>query len=296
MNMATKIFVILNLLLAAGAAATTATWYATHEHWKRRWDIDTQNIGRVSKQLESTVKKVSTELQIAQDTVASTKEREETLRTENEQLKSQLQASKGEMANLQADYTRASERITALESSLSSKENTLEGVRNRNNELNHIANVSRAVAFSLNVKLSELEDDLSQASMKIAKREEELNLLQEDMKSKAATLAWIKDHYPRVYSNAAEEGTSVDQVITAVVAAVRENPQGQQNLVMLSVGADDKVAEGMQFVIYRDSQYIAKVRVEKVFPDMAACSVITQSWNTNGTRIKQGDSATNRLF
>ena len=65
---------------------------------------------------------------------------------------------------------------------------------------------------------------------------------------------------------------------------------------MLSVGGDDGVVVGTEFVVYRGNQYIVKVRVERVLPDMAACRVIQETWNARGEEIQQGDSATNKLF
>ena len=89
----------------------------------------------------------------------------------------------------------------------------------------------------------------------------------------------------------AEQGA----VVRAVVAAVRPNNQGQQEFVMLSIGKEEGVQEGQEFIIYRESKYICKVRVEKIMNDMAPARVIPSSWNTNGLAIQQGDQAANRL-
>ncbi|NRA38476.1 MAG: hypothetical protein HRU15_10075, partial [Planctomycetes bacterium] len=86
-------------------------------------------------------------------------------------------------------------------------------------------------------------------------------------------------------------------VMTGVVAAVRPDPAtGEQHLVMISVGGDEKVQEGTEFIVYRGNQYIVKVRVQKVFPDMAACLIDPKSWNKQGLKVQLADSAQNRLF
>ena len=64
---------------------------------------------------------------------------------------------------------------------------------------------------------------------------------------------------------------------------------------MLSIGKEENVQEGQEFIIFRENKYICKVRVEKIMNDMAPARVIPSSWNTNGLTIQQGDQAANRL-
>lgn len=65
---------------------------------------------------------------------------------------------------------------------------------------------------------------------------------------------------------------------------------------MLTVGSDDQVQEGMEFIVYRGDQYIVKVRAKKVMPDMTACWVLPETWNASGMEVQEGDTAQNRLF
>ena len=65
---------------------------------------------------------------------------------------------------------------------------------------------------------------------------------------------------------------------------------------MLSIGGDEKVQEGTEFVIYRGGQYIVKARAQKIFPDMVACIIDPKSWNKQGLKVELTDSAQNRLF
>src|SRR5438067_1404647 len=76
----------------------------------------------------------------------------------------------------------------------------------------------------------------------------------------------------------------------ARVAAVRDEvPPG---LVLLSVGARDKVEKGFQFSIYRGTTFVGRVVVEKVLDDASGCRVI---FVKEGEKIKAGDSAATRL-
>lgn len=61
-------------------------------------------------------------------------------------------------------------------------------------------------------------------------------------------------------------------------------------LVLLSVGRQDKVAEGYEFTIYRGTRFIARVKVEKVLPDLCGARVIFEV-----AKIQKGDLAATRL-
>ena len=56
---------------------------------------------------------------------------------------------------------------------------------------------------------------------------------------------------------------------------------------MLTVGRDDDVRDGMEFIVYRGSQYIVKVRVVRRLDDMVACRVVGDTWNMEGVKIEQ---------
>ena len=78
--------------------------------------------------------------------------------------------------------------------------------------------------------------------------------------------------------------------IDARVAAVKNdvNP----NLVLLSVGSDEKVEKGFHFSIYRGTEFVGKVVVEKVLAASSGCRVL---FTRDGQTIRQGDSAATRL-
>jgi predicted nucleic acid-binding Zn-ribbon protein len=61
-------------------------------------------------------------------------------------------------------------------------------------------------------------------------------------------------------------------------------------LVLLSVGRQDNVAEGYEFTIYRGTRFIARVKVEKVLPDLCGARVIFEV-----AKIQKGDLAATRL-
>jgi uncharacterized protein (DUF3084 family) len=296
MNTTTKVFIVINLLLTLGLAFMAMTQYAYSEHWKRRWHKDT--------------KMVAEQLLTVRDQIRDQSFRATRAEQARERLSADLDNAQANIKRLENDITKLETEVTSAKAEAARKEDTISAqnkridslqesldiARKRMSELNHIAQVSRAVAFQLSVKLAEVEDDLNNANTELHRRETTILELEQSMKRKDAYLALVQDRYPRVWNDISSDRVTADVVIRGVVAAVRTNPNGQQDLVMVTVGEDMDVQEGMEFIIYRGSQYIVKVRAERVLEDMVACRVITDTWNTKGQPIQQGDQAQNRLF
>jgi len=294
MNTPVKIFIILNLLIAMAFCWIQMTVYATRENWKRRWDQETRDY-------QTAIEKKGEALAV---------ESFKRVRAQNDLAKIETQLSDAQAAikKLETVVTEREKDIQTRDLALSKKDaeiqgllednralsGTLEQTRQRNTELTHIAQVARAVAFQLNVKLAEVEDDYNNATTELAQRKEDIAKLTTDLKDKEAKLALVLKYHPNVWKQVNDEkGTKV--FVQGIVAAIKVGPDGKQDLVMLTVGKEEQVAEGMEFVIFRGNQYIVKVRAERVLNDMVACRVIPEFWNANGLLIQQGDLAQNRL-
>jgi hypothetical protein len=294
MSTTVKVFIVLNLLLALAFMFVQMTLYATRENWKRRWNDDTKFF---AEEVKAAAQKIADESygRVKAENLAASQAGQIT--DQQAMIKKQennLSEKDKSIQSLNLTLSKNDEEIKALREQNQTLSNTLELTRQSNNEKTHIAQVARAVAFQLNVKLAEVEDDYNNATTALAQREEDLAKLTKTSNQQKAQLAILKDRYPKVASEITDQNQSAS-FLSAVVAAVRDNPQGQQDLVMLTLGKGDKVEEGVEFIIFRGNSYIVRVRAEKVLGDMVACRVIPDSWNTNQLKVQQGDSAQNRL-
>jgi hypothetical protein len=294
MSTTVKVFIVLNLLLALAFMFVQMTLYATRENWKRRWNDDTKFF---AEEVKSYAQKVSEESygRVKAESLATSQAAQ--IVDQQAMIKKQennLSEKDKSVQSLNLTISKNDEEIKALREQNQTLSNTLELTRQSNNEKTHIAQVARAVAFQLNVKLAEVEDDYNNVSTALAQREEDLAKQGKVNSQQKAHLAILKERYPKISEEILDEKASAS-FLQAVVAAVRNNPQGQQDLVMLTLGKGDKVEEGVEFIIFRGNSYIVRVRAEKVLGDMIACRVIPEAWNTNGLQIQQGDLAQNRL-
>lgn len=294
MSTAVKIFIIVNLVLSLALSVVTMQQYATRENWKRRWDQETKEF---KKELEASNQALAN---ASKDKVKA----EAAFQVSNTQI-SELQASIKRQEDEKTQQTQeiASQRLAlkkketdfnALNENYMAQSKSLELVRQRNSELTNISQISRAVSFNLNLKLSEVEDDLNNAQGQLAQRSQDIDNVTKSLKRNEAMIALLRQNHPAIYNELADQKAS-DTYLQGVVAAVRLDGNGNQDLVMLTIGKADKVEEGVEFIVYRANAYVVKVRAERLLNDMVACRVIRDSWNTANLKIEQGDLATNRL-
>jgi len=65
-------------------------------------------------------------------------------------------------------------------------------------------------------------------------------------------------------------------------------------IVMLSIGSQQGVKPGFQYTIKRGDQYITKVQVEKVYPDMSVAHFLTGFMNKAGLQVELNDEVITR--
>ena len=294
MSTTVKVFIVLNLLLALAFMFVQMTLYATRENWKRLWNEETTFFALENKALAQKAADESYAKIVSQALVTSQSSQMTDLGNTIKKQSLELAEKDKALQALSLTNSKNDEVINALREDTRTLATTLQLTRDSNNEKTHIAQVARAVAFQLNVKLAEVEDDYNNATTGLTQREEELTKLKKTESQKAAQLALLKERYPKIYNELADEHQGAS-FLSGVVAAVRLNPQGQQDLIMLTIGKGDKVEEGVEFIIYRGNTYIVKVRAVKLLNDMVACQVIAESWNDAKLQIQQGDLASNRL-
>ncbi len=136
-------------------------------------------------------------------------------------------------------------------------------------------------ANDLDVKVHDLES----ARRQIARLKHIKNGLEHDLedsrKAMSTTAKTLRDKELMI-SMLRDKGVDIESLVIGApppkidgeviaVRAIAEDPG--RPLVLLNVGKNDRVEKGHQFSIVRDGEFVGKVIVEKVMPDMAGCRV-----------------------
>jgi uncharacterized phage infection (PIP) family protein YhgE len=282
MSVVAKILIVINLLLAVAFLAASATFLGAKTHWKHKHEVDTAR-------LEEEVKELNAEKARLQGNLADQEriaEREKTKADEKE----------GQIAKLQANYDQvdqAFQAISAAHGNLTSAFQQLEkdykakvdDVSEMRDQLDTAVNEKEEAVRRENVAVAEkqrLGDQLLEAQQKIGAMAKQASTQAEETDALKLENETYKKEVGSLGPLMAQE--SMDAMVTGVSDKV--------NLLILSVGRDDKVKKGYEFTIFRGSEFVGKVIVDRVEKDH--CTAFSKK-EVERTPIKVGDKATTRF-
>lgn len=276
-----RIFVILNLVLAAAFVGYASTSLAKGSEWKKKYEDEAKAHATTQAALDADKSKLVTDL-------ASE-------RGLKEQALAEKDANKAEADRNAADLETARRTIADLTASVSSIEATLAGYNQT------IAQVTAA-------KDAAVEDAREQERARVtAEGERDAAVTaqrnaQDGLTQAQSAIAQLE----RDLTSSRKEASKLDAEITQLVATtgvvrdtISSTPAIQARvlqvsydlkpgLVALNVGSEQGVKRGMTFQIYSGSTWKGQVRVENVQPGMSS-ALITDM--TAGQTIAQGDNA-----
>ena len=285
MSALAKVLVVLNLVLVLFFAGAAGSLFATRKNWKEMADDR-------AKQYQDDVTAATDKISqlSAQNNTKSNNITE--LRGENQQLEQQKNDLQGEIASQRNDLKEKDSRIKTLEQNLTDRTAAYEEQVARNDRLEKDLRSARELQVAAQNDKQDAESRRARAlldAQQLAKTNSELNKelagVREDLEEKSNHLIALRD-----------AGVDIDKVfvtkpapaISGVVAAVSPDV----DLVVLGVGANDKVETGHEFTIYRGDTFIGKARVDKVLEDMAGARIL---FVEDGQEVRQGDRVSTRV-
>lgn len=282
MSALAKFFVVFNLVLSLfffGASATLYltryNWRAAHDEYKLEADA---GLEKVRKQVLSVAKqndKLMTDVAQYKADLANAGQRTRRL---DEQLsdattkigladsaREQAQVSLGEQAKvLKAAVDRNGSLERQLEQAGSDRDDALK-----------TAETASAEANSLKLDLEKSNQDLHGLRVAMTDTNEQL----EECQLRYRVLV------KRVGSDVI--GTPMPEIEGQIVAV-----DPGERLVVLSVGRDDKVEKGYRFTVFRGDEFVGKVEVFQVYPDLAGARIL---FTKDGSEVEQGDRASTAI-
>jgi hypothetical protein len=282
MSVVAKILIVINLLLAVAFLAASATFLGAKTHWKHEYEVETAKLKEDIKELTSTKAQLQTDLaeQERKAELADAREKEKSLLISSMQDKYDqvdlayqgLTAAHGNLTSayeqLEKDFKAKVDDVSAMRDQLDTAVNEKEDAVRRENA---------AVAEKQRVG-----DQLLEAQQKIAAMAKQATAMAEEMDSIKLENETYKKQVGDIGPLMAQK--SMDALVTGVSDKV--------NLLILSVGRDDGVMKGYEFTIFRGSEFVGKVVVDRVEKDH--CTAFSKK-EVERTPIKVGDKGTTRF-
>lgn len=281
MSALAKVFVVFVFILSVVFFGTSATLFKIRYDWKTAYmELKQANTTAVN-ELEQRITELRGEVDRTATELSNTKYRADQLAAEKlkltsdlEQEKSNVEAARTELGKMvtlmeqnQRNLQERDEKITSLESQISEKE------LQRSNAVEN-ARVAKAERDSMRLDLQKTTQELSTARTEYA-----------SLSDKYDTLELLAQRYQTQY------GPLVGPTLPPIDALVNA-VDNEEQLVVLSKGKDDEVKTGYKFTVYRGDQFIGKVQVIKVYPNLCGARIL---FTKDDLQIRRGDTASTRV-
>ncbi len=277
MSTVAKVFVVLNFLLAALFLGSASALLGHSDHWKARHTTDTSKLTadlttekNKSKSLESELSKAQSDKNASDQAAAERKREAETLQTQNATLKEKFDS-------LLASHAAATRALQIAQNTIDNVQK-LVGVL-QDSRKTDIDNLTKALAEKNEaVKMQNaLEANLNDATQQLKDALAKLASTQTELQRATFELASYRTLYPN--GPGTEQPWQVGKVLTADAA---------NNIVVVSLGAEDGVRVGYRYAVSRGNQFIATITIMSTQAKMAAGKVTLG----NGSPMPGDDIAT----
>ena len=287
MSALAKVFVVFVFMLSILFFGTSATLYLTREDWAKNYDEFKEEVTKSVAELKDRNDTLKGERDDLEDALRLVSEDELQKAGTIQKLREELKGKDAQIANISATRDEAINAKTATDNvnaSLVSQNTTLTGQLDEAHDKRDDAINSQKVA---NAEKFRMKRDLDATTQELPQGRVEHNTLSEKIDS-------LELAYGAVEKKLGKDG--VEAILSGLVSppidALVEEVDSNLNLVVLSVGSEDEVKEGVEFTIYREDKFVGKVRVSKVYENLAGARVL---FTAEGSDIRQGDRATTRI-
>ncbi len=280
-----KIFVVLNLVLAAAFVGWAYNAVSASGDWKAKHETLFTASAKDKANLDAELTKVRADLALAQREYQSAM----SARDENKRAADRLQADKTELASTNASLQAAVTGIQTTLGEITASRDTAQANSSKAVAAQNAAETGRRAAEQAQEAAEKAQAD-AQSELRAA--QDLVASLEKDktkLVNEAGSLRTSLDTIVKVTGADPKDFEDVPKIDGAVQGVDRSIPEG---LVAINAGATQGVRRGYTFSIYDGARYKGEVKIEFVHSDMSS-GLIT--YTKPGETISQGDRATTRL-
>jgi peptidoglycan hydrolase CwlO-like protein len=283
MSTLTKVFVVLVLILSLVYLGVASTLFAHRIDYKAKWDDEKAAHAKTVADAKKAATDFEGQIATLKNEVAAKDKDASEAKNQAAEAKREAEVVRADFNKLKTDYTT----LVAEQQKLQSNNNDL---TQRNENLNKqlaeekkLREDAQRVRDTVQAELLASQDRLEKAYKDIAEMEKQIVEISRAKNDVEQQLAYLRERVTNIGDLAVEQ--KVDGIVLGVSDKV--------NLVLISVGAKDKVQVGYKFTVYRGSNYVSKLVVDKVEDQWSACRELTEF---RKDAITQGDSVSTRVF
>jgi len=270
-SLVAKVFVVLNLVVSVAFLIFAMNVWTANTKWQKMYEVEKM------KTVEFLAKTQKREKELAMEVVAQ-QGINDVAKTNNINLRLKFNEARDDKLQIQAELASVKNARDMKDAEIQelNRENKrsfeeivkLKGVVVKQQQA---VIVERDNAIKARNEKTEMENELNVNKGMLAAVNRDKRSIEEDLALQTRRIERLLEAGVPVYRYLGEDPSATQPYIAdAQVLAVREDI----GLVMLSAGSQQGVKQGFHFTISRGDQYVAKVQVEKVYPDMCSARVL----------------------
>lgn len=282
MSMFAKIMVVVNFILAVAFLAAAGTLLGAAEDYKGKYEA-------YKKQAEADLKAKEDQVAAADSTAKANQDKfvgADKGRVAAEASLKTLSDSNQQLASAFAQLKSSYDKIADSQKDLQGQN---AGLNSQLDKTRADLATSEAARKEADAKGKATSDELARevqsretAEKGLAAATAEQKALQEQLDAASTRLA--------IYQK--EKGPLTSAMVMEDVKGVVQAVDNKNDIYVISVGSKDKVAVGYEFTVYRGSEYVSTIVIDRVFPNYA--SGMTKS-GTKKRDVQAGDECATRL-
>lgn len=253
MSTAAKVLVVLNVILAAAFLGTAANYLGNQDTWKVKGEAKAKVLMQEIATKDASLSEANTNNGTLSAQLNSANGDRDRAQNEATRLKSHNE-------QLKEAYSAVAENLGIAQRSVDRMTNTIKAKDEHNDSLQKEVVRQREMIASLtenrdqlNQRLNASELALSRAQSGIKDNDQKIATMAEDLRKAEFSLKFFRERFPGV------EAISQPAHSGQILAADNSN-----NVYVISLGAEDGVKPGFQYMVSRGSQYVGQIVIDDV--------------------------------
>lgn len=274
-----RIFVILNLVLAAAFVGWAATSLAKGSDWMKQYETEKAAHEATKSELQAQLDERNNNLNAEKQQKDRFREERDGFQSERDRLTKDLEEARRANDQLRGDISKIQETLGGYNQTIASLTAAKDAAVQAQMDLTSQRDAAKSESEKAMMAQRDAQDALAAAQNQVADLERGITSAKEDISHKEAIIA-------AAVASGYNPGNTASKPINGRVLQFSTDPP--PGLVMLNVGSDQGVTRGMVFQIYNGGTWKGQARVENVLASMS--SAVIQDLQ-KGQKIAQGDSA-----
>ena len=279
MSTVAKILVVLNLLLAGYFLSSASSFLAQQDNFKKDLaeEVKAHDTTRATKDEE--IASLRGRLNALQTDLQKTQSEAEKLRAESTRVAGENTHLREAYNQLSENATRASRAVDTLTNSLNAAREMITNLQTQNNTLGDNLKAAQDDRDAKVAQVNALQQQLTNETENRKDLEGKLGNAQETIKRQGFEIAYIKDKFPGVI--ASDQPAHSGRILSS---------NNDSNVFVISLGEEDGVKAGFQYIVSRGSEYIATIQITDVQAKQSAGRAIK---SLSKGAINRGDKVMN---